>query len=101
MKKETRALEFFCEFCEISKNTFFYRIPLVAASNTCRIKCLFIFVPYISAVQLYLKRGSGTVVFCEFCGISKNSFSYGTFPVAASVNKILQNANWILLLTFD
>ena len=23
---------FFCEFCEIFKNTFFYRTPLVAAS---------------------------------------------------------------------
>ena len=26
---------FSCEFCENSKNTFFYRTPLVAASCTC------------------------------------------------------------------
>ena len=32
MKKETLAQVFFCEFCEISKNTFYYRTPLVAAS---------------------------------------------------------------------
>ena len=32
IKKETLALMFFCEFCEIFKNTFFYRTPLVAAS---------------------------------------------------------------------
>ena len=32
IKKETLAQVFSCEFCEISKNTFFYRTPLVAAS---------------------------------------------------------------------
>ena len=33
IKKETLALVFSCEFCEISKNNFFYRTPLVAASE--------------------------------------------------------------------
>ena len=32
IKGETLAQVFSCEFCEISKNTFFYRAPLVAAS---------------------------------------------------------------------
>ena len=32
IKKETLAQVFSCEFCEISKNTFSYRTPLVAAS---------------------------------------------------------------------
>ena len=32
-KKETLAQVFSCEFCEISKNTFYYRTPLVAASG--------------------------------------------------------------------
>ena len=32
IKKEILAQVFSCEFCEISKNTFFYRTPLVAAS---------------------------------------------------------------------
>ena len=32
IKKETLAQVFSCEFCEISKNTFYYRTPLVAAS---------------------------------------------------------------------
>ena len=37
IKKETLAQVFSCEFCEISKNTFFHRTPLVAASdNTTR-----------------------------------------------------------------
>ena len=32
IKKETLAQVFSCEFCEISKKTFFYRTHLVAAS---------------------------------------------------------------------
>ena len=32
IKKETVAQVFSCEFCEIFKNTFSYRTPLVAAS---------------------------------------------------------------------
>ena len=38
--KKTLAQVFSCEFCEISKNTFFYRTPPVAASGwkfTCKI----------------------------------------------------------------
>ena len=31
-KKETLAQVFSCDFCETSKNTFFYRAPMVAAS---------------------------------------------------------------------
>ena len=33
IKKEILAKVSFCEFCEISKNTFSYRTPLVAASQ--------------------------------------------------------------------
>ena len=33
IKKETLAQLFSCEFCEISKNTFSYRTPLVSASE--------------------------------------------------------------------
>ena len=32
IKKDTLAQVLFCEFCEISKNNFLYRTPLVAAS---------------------------------------------------------------------
>ena len=32
IKKETLARVFSCEFCQISKNTFLYRTPLVTAS---------------------------------------------------------------------
>ena len=33
LKKENQVQVFSCEFCEIFKNTFFYRIPPVAASE--------------------------------------------------------------------
>ena len=33
IKKEPLARVFSCEFCEISKNSLFYRTPLVAASG--------------------------------------------------------------------
>ena len=34
IKKETLAQVFSCEFCKISKNTFYYKTPLVAASDS-------------------------------------------------------------------
>ena len=40
IKKETLVQVFSCEFCEISKNTFFYRTPLVAASAMKIIFCM-------------------------------------------------------------
>ena len=36
IKKETVAQMFSCEFCEISKNTFSYKTPPVAASEACQ-----------------------------------------------------------------
>ena len=36
IKKETLAQMLYCEFCEISKNTFFHKAPLVAASESNR-----------------------------------------------------------------
>ena len=34
IKKETLAQVFSCGFCEISKNTFYYKTPLVASSDS-------------------------------------------------------------------
>ena len=43
IKKETLAQVFSCEFFEISKNTFFYRTPLVAAQKSSSLYFLAIF----------------------------------------------------------
>ena len=37
IKKEALAQVFCCGFCEIFKNIFFYRTPLVAASELCEL----------------------------------------------------------------
>ena len=50
IKKETLAEVFSCEFYEISKNTFFYRTPLVTASA---VKLLF---EVCNQAQFYLCR---------------------------------------------
>ena len=42
IKKDTLAQMFSCEFCEISKNTFFHRISPVAASVRVLSKMLFV-----------------------------------------------------------
>ena len=54
IKKETLAQVFSCEFCEISKNTFSYRAPLVAASGS-----------------------SGPEMFCKICALSNFAKSTG------------------------
>ena len=68
-KKETLAQVFFCEFCKISKNTFSFRTPLVAA---------FIFwTPYVSSMASCVQE----VVVCI---LELVAFGYGktylTFP---------------------
>ena len=60
-------------FLEILQNSQKSRVSFLLKLNTSRL-------------QLYLKRDSGTGVFlsCEFCEISKNTFSYRTLPMAGS-----------------
>ena len=42
-------------------------------------------VPYKEQVYNFIKKETlAQVFFCEFCNISKNTFTYGTPPVAAS-----------------
>ena len=51
VKKESLALVFFCEFCEISKNTFFYRIsPMAASAFSAKLHylCTLFFSPTLS-----------------------------------------------------
>ena len=46
IKKESPAQVFSCEFCEISKNTFFYRPPQVAASILDHLHIIFPSTPF-------------------------------------------------------
>ena len=58
---------FSCEFCEISKNTFFLRTPLVAASEKCIIKTQS-FMTLITSCENFAPN--------EVLSLSKKSFSY-------------------------
>ena len=68
IKKETLTQVFCCEFCEISKNTFFHRTPLVAASGgiCCfrkaewRADQTYFYAPDFLGAQFYLRARSGT-----------------------------------------
>ena len=54
IKKETLAKVFSCEFYEITKNTFFYRTPLVAASGCISTFVLENIILYLVLIQLLL-----------------------------------------------
>ena len=54
IKKEPPAQVFSCEFCGISKNTFFYRTPLVAASGIFIILGFIIHFTYVCAEAVAL-----------------------------------------------
>ena len=72
IKKETLPQVFSCEFCKISKNTFFYRTPLEAASAKSWYSehCLYRFFEYITlsfklfgAQQRYYEKA---VITCQY-----------------------------------
>ena len=96
IKKETLAQVFSCEFCEISKNTFFTEHLWTTASageflkslryrsrshQTCSIKKVFLKFSQNSlkdtcARELYLKLEIlAQVLSCKFCKIFKNTIS--------------------------
>ena len=48
---------FFCEFCEISKGTFFYRTPLVAASVFLKVEKIFSSNTKKQPLEVFYKKG--------------------------------------------
>ena len=70
IKIETLAKVFPCEFCEIYKNTFYYRTPLVAASGVLinfaililiKFQVFFNIIPMVSASEFSLQQ----ILFCS------------------------------------
>ena len=66
IEKKSLAQVFSCEFCEISKNTFFHRTPLVTASERCRSFSYFLFQVFFSQffytlIFIYKQLGSGVI----------------------------------------
>ena len=73
MKKETLAEVFSCEFCDISKNSFFYKTLLVAASAVPKI---FVSenlkITKINMEAMNLKSLRDLMVLCYGTNVSKN-----------------------------
>ena len=66
IKKKSLAQVFSCEFCKISKNTFFHKTPLVAASERCRSFSYFLLQVFFSQfcytlIFLYKQLESGVI----------------------------------------
>ena len=82
-KKEAVAQVFSCKFCQISKNTFSYRIPLVAASV-----CL--------NVCLHLRQNVSCVKFMKSIELdTKFAVSLILKSLLTSKNKIKAHLNWV------
>ena len=127
MKKETLAQVSSCEFCEISKDTFFTEHLCVAVLNvrssrpevfcnkrvlrnvtnfTGKHLCKSLFFNKVSGLTCnFIKKETQAQVFsCESCEISKNTFFHRTHLVAASgmLHELLYTYNKDnLLITFD
>ena len=71
---------FSCEYCEILKNTFFYRAPLVAAPEEHKHQKYHI-IP--QALYHTFIETLGQLFCCEYCEISKNTLFYRAPLVAA------------------
>ena len=70
MKKETLAQVFSCEFCEISKNTFFTEHLWAAASEKCSMKNLFRKISQTSEENIFIE-----VVICQDAGLELATLS--------------------------
>ena len=93
IKKETMTQVFSCKFCEISKNTFFHRTPLVAASSVYRVTLLFTqLIP--KNAQIYpVKHVDLVWSFYWTVNVSKTSFSPYGFSEWNQLNSETRNAS--------
>ena len=94
-KKETQAKVFSCEFCEIFKNTYCYRTPLMAVSINIQVYCIMIYIDcrllskiidtykivltgyYMLYTRYYILCGTG--VFLHRCDLRFLLFNISTY----------------------
>ena len=107
IKKETLTRLFSCKFCEIFKNTFFYRTPLVVLSVInpsnfffyrvlcrvsfyCLVHCLVHFTAFLSLFSIFHRSGRRKTVAEAYSEPSQTS------TVEFTLQKQLQMFDWIL-----
>ena len=115
IKKETLAQAFSCEFCEISNNTFFYRTPLVAASEIIETRTIVILVAqaililienwytisyrnFILKMYLFLKLKPLIKLYVHFNG---KCFHQSLVPKLEVFIVRLTSFNWLRLLSSE
>ena len=77
----------------------FLEIPQNWQENTCAWVSFLVKVQ-ARGLQIYYKRDSGTGVFCEFCGISKNTFFTEHLRMTASAVRNPSGGCWIEKVSF-
>ena len=87
IKRENLAQVFSCEFCEISKNTFFYRTPPVAASVCCRRKVAAVKIEKLKAfiIRHYDISKTYSVQFHLFYSVNLSYFYFFTHGFQSSI----------------
>ena len=95
-KKETLGQVFSCECCEILKNTFFYRAPLVAAPDQHKHQKYHI-IP--QALYHTFIETLGQLFCCEYCEISKNTLFYRA-PLVAAPEQHKHHKYWLRTHSF-
>ena len=86
----------------VAQRCFVKRVFLKISQNSQENSCARVSFPIklqASGLQLYLKRDSGIGVSFEFCKISKNTFSYRTSLVTASVSNTVKYVQAVRVVT--
>ena len=83
-ENKEKSTEAVVQSCSVKK--VFLEILHNSQENTCARVSFLIKLP--QACNLIKKESLSTLFFCEFCEISKNTFSHRTLLVAASESKI-------------
>ena len=93
IKKGTLTQVFFCEFCEMSKNTCCYRTPPVAASVCCRRKVTAVKIEKLKAfiIKYYDISKTYSVQFHLFYSVNLSYFYFFIHGFQSSILHKLKN----------
>ena len=95
IKRETLAQVFSCKFCEISKNTFFYKTHLVAAFGFIREYSYVKHIPYLDFLKLSQKTQFQNTL------LTKNLFRLNIFAIYFPLKLIVFTAHIFSIRAFS
>ena len=89
LKKDTLAQVFSCQFCKISKNTFFHRTPQVAASELKKNKNLLVIFPQISIKNYIFRRSINNIHVKLFLRTNLIMFSINSRSIISDIQRLI------------